>query len=183
MQAELDEAMPDVDTCLEYEAALELPLFGATIREVLRYYAAVPGPLPRYVPAGDGFIAEGKFLLPPGTQVALQSYTVHRNRDIYGDDADEFNPDRWLVSAGKLQPQWNATEKQSFVQRSAESADVMIKNVRAGAEKNVCTAKLRIFNRCLHSDSGVAAASATSLPGLPSLWLVHVSFAISKAAW
>lgn len=99
MQAEVDEAMPNADTCLDYEAALRLPVFTATIRELVRYYSAVPGPLPRYVPAGEGFIAEGKYLLPPGTQVALQPHTVHRSRDIYGDDADDFNPDRWLVSA------------------------------------------------------------------------------------
>lgn len=91
--------MPDADSCLDYESALKLPVLNATVRELVRYYAAVPGPLPRYVPAGEGFIAEEKYLLPPGTQVALQPYTVHRNRDIYGDDADDFNPDRWLVSA------------------------------------------------------------------------------------
>lgn len=90
--------MPDADTCLDYESATKLPLLNATVKELVRFHVAVPGPLPRYVPSGDGFVAEGKYVLPPGTEVALQAYTIHRNRDIFGEDAELFNPDRWLVS-------------------------------------------------------------------------------------
>jgi len=102
LQSEVDEVMCDADTCLDYDCALRLPVLKATLRELVRYYSAVPGPLPRYVPAGEGFIVDGKYVLPAGTEVALQSHTVHRNRDIFGDDADVFNPDRWLVSSEGL---------------------------------------------------------------------------------
>lgn len=98
LQAELDEAMPNGDTCLSYETASNLELLNATVKELLRFHAPVPGPLPRYVPEGGDLLVDGKYVLPAGTQVALQPYTVHRDRDIFGEDADEFNPDRWLVS-------------------------------------------------------------------------------------
>lgn len=122
--------MPDVDTCLAYESASKLPILNATIKEILRYYSAVPGPLPRYVPAGDGLLVDDKYVIPAGTQVSLQAYTVHRNRSIYGDDADEFNPDRWLVSGiCRLK---SLALMARFFQRDPESADMMYKNVSSG---------------------------------------------------
>lgn len=97
--------MPDSDTCVDYETASKLPVLNATIKEVLRYYSAVPGPLPRYVPDGDGLIVDDRYVIPAGTQVALQPYTVHRDREIFGDDADDLNPDRWLVSLTGIDPE------------------------------------------------------------------------------
>ena len=37
-----------------------------------------------------------------GTIVAYWTYAMHRRRDIYGEDADEFRPERWET----LRPGW-----------------------------------------------------------------------------
>ena len=37
----------------------------------------------------------GKFL-PEGTVVGCNAWTVHRDKELYGEDADEWRPDRWL---------------------------------------------------------------------------------------
>jgi benzoate 4-monooxygenase len=31
-----------------------------------------------------------------GTTLSVPSYTIHHSKEIWGDDADNFNPDRWF---------------------------------------------------------------------------------------
>ncbi|POX37900.1 cytochrome P450 [Streptomyces sp. Ru73] len=38
----------------------------------------------------------GDTALPAGTEVAFSMYAIHRDPDVFGKDAHEFNPDRWL---------------------------------------------------------------------------------------
>ena len=32
---------------------------------------------------------------PPGLSLSVPSYTIHHSKTIWGDDADEFRPERW----------------------------------------------------------------------------------------
>lgn len=76
------------------DADLEaLPLLNATINETLRLYAAVPGSLPRVVPAQGATIC-GHYLAP-GTTVSTQAWTYHRDATLYSNPL-EFNPGRFL---------------------------------------------------------------------------------------
>ncbi|KAF2221632.1 cytochrome P450 monooxygenase-like protein [Elsinoe ampelina] len=78
------------------DAELErLPLLNAVINETLRLYCAVPGTLPRVVPAGGATIA-GHFV-PGHTTIGTQAYTLHRDKAIWK-DADTFDPSRWYPS-------------------------------------------------------------------------------------
>ncbi|KAF2719188.1 cytochrome P450 [Polychaeton citri CBS 116435] len=86
------------------DADLEaLPLLNAVINETLRLYAAVPGSLPRVVPASGVTIA-GHYL-PPGTTVSTQAWTYHRDERLYSNPL-EFNPSRFLddVSGSTADP-------------------------------------------------------------------------------
>lgn len=76
------------------DADLEaLPLLNATINETLRLYAAVPGSLPRVVPA-QGATMCGHYLAP-GTVVSTQAWTYHRDASLYPNPL-EFDPSRFL---------------------------------------------------------------------------------------
>lgn len=76
------------------DADLEtLPLLNATISETLRLYAAVPGSLPRVVPA-QGATMCGHYLAP-GTTVSTQAWTYHRDASMYPDPLT-FNPGRYI---------------------------------------------------------------------------------------
>jgi cytochrome P450 len=76
------------------DADLEaLPLLNATINETLRLYAAVPGSLPRVVPA-QGATMCGHYLAP-GTVVSTQAWTYHRDASLYPNPLD-FDPSRYL---------------------------------------------------------------------------------------
>jgi cytochrome P450 len=37
--------------------------------------------------------------LPEGTQVGYCAWGIYRRRDIFGQDADEFRPERWLEAS------------------------------------------------------------------------------------
>lgn len=93
LQRELEEEVAHLDE--EYDdATLEkLPLLNATIKETLRLYGAAPGSLPRSVPAGGATLAN--CFIPEGTTVSTQSYTIHRDEDIFP-DPEVFNVQRWL---------------------------------------------------------------------------------------
>lgn len=64
------------------------------IKEAMRLCPGVSYPLERVVPP-EGAVLGGTFL-PGGTTVGVNAAVIHRNRAIYGDDADQFRPERWL---------------------------------------------------------------------------------------
>ena len=44
-----------------------------------------------------GLELDGKYV-PEGTEVTCNPWLVHRDRTVFGEDAEEFNPERWLES-------------------------------------------------------------------------------------
>ena len=60
----------------------------------MRLHSGVSYPLERVVPQGGAKIC-GQFV-PEGTVVGVNAWVVHRNKDIYGSDAEQFRPERWL---------------------------------------------------------------------------------------
>ena len=55
------------------------------------------------LPRGGGPDELSPLLVPRGTSVYLAFYPMHRHKDIFGEDADEFKPERWAT----LRPGWN----------------------------------------------------------------------------
>lgn len=72
-----------------------MPYLQAVMYEALRLHPAVGMSLPRVVPSGGAVIA-GKYL-PAGTVVGCNPWVLHRNKEVYGDDFDQFRPERWLT--------------------------------------------------------------------------------------
>jgi cytochrome P450 len=75
---------------------------NATVKEALRLGMAVPGRLPRIVPNSltEPFMVDGK-VVPAGTIVSISTYTMHTDTSIWGPDAREFRPDRWIGPKSK----------------------------------------------------------------------------------
>ncbi|KIW94689.1 uncharacterized protein Z519_04666 [Cladophialophora bantiana CBS 173.52] len=74
--------------------ARQMPFLQACIKESLRIHPALGMILPRVVPVQGATIC-GVFI-PGGTEVGCNAWTVHRDKDIYGEDADLWIPERWL---------------------------------------------------------------------------------------
>lgn len=49
------------------------------------------------LPKGGGPDGESPIVLPKGMGVGLSVYHMHRRKELYGDDAEDFRPERWLT--------------------------------------------------------------------------------------
>lgn len=78
-----------------YSATRILPYLEAVVNETLRYHPAVSMTMERIVPPGGLTLPDGS-VVPAGSLVGMNPYIVGRNKDIFGSDADDFLPDRWL---------------------------------------------------------------------------------------
>lgn len=47
------------------------------------------------LPNGGGIDGQSPIFVRKGEMVAAHLHALHRDRDLWGEDADEFNPDRW----------------------------------------------------------------------------------------
>ncbi|KAM7219424.1 Cytochrome P450 [Rhypophila decipiens] len=72
---------------------LELPYLSAIVNETLRCYPFLPIMLREAV--RDSTIMGHP--VPKDTIVVYSAYAVNRDRSLWGPDADEWNPDRWMA--------------------------------------------------------------------------------------
>lgn len=64
------------------------------INEAMRIHPATGFILERRVPTG-GITLHGVHL-PENTIVGVNSWAIHRNKDIFGEDVHSFRPERWI---------------------------------------------------------------------------------------
>ncbi|KDN51978.1 putative benzoate 4-monooxygenase cytochrome P450 [Tilletiaria anomala UBC 951] len=95
LRAELDSALKDAEEVPLYSDVKELPYLNAVINESLRYHSTSGIGLPRLIPAPGTHIC-GKYF-PAGSVVSVPAYTIHRDPKVFGADAEEYSPDRWLA--------------------------------------------------------------------------------------
>lgn len=101
LRSEIDDAaragaFEDTETGLvTWHESQRLPYLDACIKEAFRLHPAAGLPLERIVPKGGADIA-GHFV-PGGTIVGCSAWLIHMDRDIFGEDADVYRPERWLA--------------------------------------------------------------------------------------
>lgn len=92
---------------LTYDQLVQLPYLDAVCRETLRLHPSVPFvmrttrqdtplSLARSFTSLDGRDTK-EVLVPKGTQLILSIIACNRDPLIWGSDAEEWNPDRWLA--------------------------------------------------------------------------------------
>ncbi|KAJ4389779.1 hypothetical protein N0V93_007251 [Gnomoniopsis smithogilvyi] len=74
--------------------ARSLPYLQAVIKEGLRVFPPVTGLMPTIVPPG-GDIIHGVHV-PEGTEIGWSAFGVQHDKEVYGNDAETFRPERWL---------------------------------------------------------------------------------------
>ncbi|KAI1335084.1 cytochrome P450 [Xylariaceae sp. FL0016] len=94
---EIDAARKDgfcLGTVVSNADAQRLPYLQACIKEGLRIHSPVPMGLPRVAPRGG--ITIGDMTFPEGTTLSINPWVLHHSKELWGEDADEWNPGRWL---------------------------------------------------------------------------------------
>lgn len=111
-----------------WEESQELRYLDACIKEAFRLHPAIGIGLERIVPA-SGFLLPDGFVLPTGSNVSINAWVLNRHA-IFGDDLDDFIPERWLQ-----QNQESADEYEKRI-RTMKHADLTF-----GGGSRACTGK------------------------------------------
>ncbi|EXA29866.1 pisatin demethylase [Fusarium oxysporum f. sp. pisi HDV247] len=85
---------------LSFQKSQSMSYLQAVIKEALRLHPGVGTQLTRVVPKG-GLVIEGQFF-PEGTEVGVNGWALYHKKAIFGVDASEFRPERWLETGENL---------------------------------------------------------------------------------
>lgn len=110
LRAEVDEGKSSgkLSPLVTFKESQEMPYLQAVIQEAQRLHPAVGLPLERVVPPG-GMEISGQYF-PEGTIVGINAWVLHYDTSVFGPDAAEFRPERWLEAdkgtLGKMNHSW-----------------------------------------------------------------------------
>lgn len=82
------------DGLVSWPDAQKLPYLDAVIQESFRLFPAAGLMLERHVPPDGATICGER--IPGNTIVGCNAWVVHRRPEIFGNDVDDFRPERWL---------------------------------------------------------------------------------------
>lgn len=101
LQAEIDELQGELPT---YERLRDMKYLKHCVSETLRLLPPVPL-IPKsairdtILPLGGGPDGKSPIFVPKGMYVLYHIWTLHRQKSVYGEDANEFRPERWADPA------------------------------------------------------------------------------------
>lgn len=101
LRREVDKAYQELAPSGQESAGLtlrdmeQLPFLNACVQEATRLCPSIVWQLPREAPAA-GITISG-YDIPPGATLGMSPMAHNRSKDIFGDDAEEWRPQRWLM--------------------------------------------------------------------------------------
>lgn len=99
LRNEIRERLPSTDDADAKITSLEIdhmPYLNAVCNEVLRYFSPVP--ITVRETAWDTTILDVP--VPKGTRISLSPFATNVDPKLWGSDAGDFNPDRWMSTGG-----------------------------------------------------------------------------------
>ncbi|KAK3326057.1 putative benzoate 4-monooxygenase cytochrome P450 [Apodospora peruviana] len=95
LREELDKAVPEYIDVPTFDMVKELPYLQAVVNETLRFHSTSGIGLPRQIPEDSAGVEIRGYYFPPGTVLSVPTYSIHHSKEIWGEDADDFRPERW----------------------------------------------------------------------------------------
>lgn len=92
----------ELATSISEEALDKMQYLHAALSETLRLYPAVPAE--KKLCFADDTLPDG-YSIRKGEQLMYHPYAMGRMKYLWGDDAEEYRPERWLNEDGLYQPQ------------------------------------------------------------------------------
>jgi cytochrome P450 len=77
-----------------WKESRNLKYLDACVKEAGRLHPAIGLTLERVVPSGGATISGQSF--EAGTTIGVNPWVIHRDKEVFGADAEHWNPDRWL---------------------------------------------------------------------------------------
>ncbi|KAK8195427.1 cytochrome P450 [Phyllosticta capitalensis] len=118
----LDELAPLEGHPPTYPQLKKLTYLDAVLKESLRLQPVAPtntrvATRATILPRGGGPDGASPVYVAPGTQVVTSIYALHRDRRLWGEDADEFEPTRWLPLAANAANAGSGAEAEEGARR------------------------------------------------------------------
>lgn len=102
LRREVDKAYEELNLSGQESAQMslreleKLPFLNACVQEATRLCPSIVWQLPREAPEA-GITIAGHYI-PPGATLGMSPMAHNRSKEIFGDDADEWRPQRWLLT-------------------------------------------------------------------------------------
>uniref|UniRef100_A0A7E4V4S3 Cytochrome P450 n=1 Tax=Panagrellus redivivus TaxID=6233 RepID=A0A7E4V4S3_PANRE len=97
---EIDDVCGDASKPISYDQLVELKYTDCVMKEVLRIHPIAPFAASRECMEPTTL---GNIPIEKGTCVMTDVLTLHKDKSVWGDDADEFNPDRFFDFTPRMQ--------------------------------------------------------------------------------
>lgn len=97
---------------ITFSSLKECTYLQHVLSETLRLHSVVPFNSRRALrdstlPTGGGPDGQSPIFIPQGTEVNFSTHVLHRRRDLWGEDADDFVPERWDKKRGAASAAWH----------------------------------------------------------------------------
>lgn len=118
LRREVDEAYEALAASGQESAELKLremerlPFLSACVQEATRMCPSIVWQLPREAPE-SGITIAGHYI-PPSATLSMSPMAHNRSKEIFGDDADEWRPQRWLPVGDQIE---GKTERQRRMEK------------------------------------------------------------------
>ncbi|KAH7008950.1 putative cytochrome P450 [Ilyonectria destructans] len=101
LRKELFEQYPNHDN-IDIQKTMNLPYLDGVIRETMRLYPMIPGPLERYL--GKDIVVNGK-RVPKGVIASTAAYNQARLEEVFP-QSSSWIPDRWIEADERMRLNW-----------------------------------------------------------------------------
>ncbi|KAE8384363.1 cytochrome P450-domain-containing protein [Aspergillus alliaceus] len=142
----LDGAIPRDVEVPDYGMVKDIPYLQWVIWETMRIHSTSAMGLPREIPAGNPPVTISGHTFYPGDVLSVPSYTIHRSKEIWGPDAEQFVPERW--DPARL----TARQKAAFIPFSTGPRACVGRNVAEMELLVICGTVFRLFDFVIQQD-------------------------------